>query len=384
MTVKTDKKLWPLFILQILQDHADEGMERDEEGNKYLTRKQIIGFLRDEYGVETQVKAISENLLRLHEASLIHPELDFELDYLADERHMSDRIDSDDETQLVRKGWRLIKDYEFDPSEIRMLVDEVISSSVIPPTQTKQLIARLQDLSPYEIVVPDIEREGHLPVVNNDFFYNISLLNEAIQEKKLVYFISGSFGTDKKLHDEKSDGEIKEYTVIPIQLLISKGNYYLLAKLPYCEDILKFRLDLLRKLEKLEDKPADFVDSTKINVPQYREHHSYMMSGELMNVVLRVNKNSIHSIFDQFGPNVRFFNEHDDYVDVRIKSAKYSVLFWALQYYRYVEVIEPQVLRENLEVAGRVIAEMYAGVPGEVSFDKRQTESISDYKNYSD
>lgn len=377
MTVKNDKKLWPFFILQVMKDHGEEGALCDEEGNRYLTRKQIIDFLKDEYEVETQKKAITDNLDRLHEASMIYPGLGFEIDYLSNER----RAASGDEKQTVRQGWRLVKSFEFDPSEIRMLVDEVISSSVIKPTQIKDLVRRLQKLSRYKIEVPDIERVGHLPAVNSDFFFNIELLNEAIHEKKMVSFISGAFWTDKKLHDEKCNGEIKRYTAIPAQLLISKGHYYLLAKLPHREDMIKFRLDLIKDLHILDDKT--FEDMEKVNVPQFREHHSYMMSGKVMKVELRVHKDSLHSLFDQFGPNVQFFNEHDDYVDVRISSALYSVLFWALQYYRYVEVISPPELREKLEVAGHVIAEMYAGKPGEVSFDERQAETLEDCESHS-
>lgn len=103
-----------------------------------------------------------------------------------------------------------------------------------------------------------------------------------------------------------------------------------------------------------------------------------MMSGKVMTVTLRVSKDHLHTLFDQFGPHVHFFNEEERTVDVEFDSALYSVLFWALQYYRYVEVISPPELRERLEVAGRVIAEMYSDDAGGVSLDARQAEELAD------
>lgn len=372
MSVPIDKKLWPLLIMEVMRKHASEGLERDENGQAYLTQAQILGFLMEDYGIKTQPRAILDNLNRLYEAGIVCPELGFSLDFIAEERRNSPRNVSKEKMQLVHKGWRLENRYDFDTSEIRTLIDSVIASSVIPPTQVKQLVRRLLDLAPDKISVPDIEREGHSPVVNNDFFWNIELLNEAIQQGKLVSFVLGSFAKDGKLHAERYDGAIKRFTVMPIQLLISKGHHYLLARFTKREDVIKFRIDRILELEVLEGSVPKSESPSKVNVVRFREQHSYMMSGELMNVVLRVHKNSLHTLFDQFGANIRFRNEQDETIDAQFRSALYSVLFWALQYYRYVEVIEPIELREKLEQAGSVIARMYAGEPGSVDFDARQ------------
>ena len=363
--MEIEKKLWPILILRVLQRHADEGAECDEEGNKYLTQAQILGFLEDDYDIITQRKAVADNLSRLYELGLLMPELGFTLEFLADERRFGNNVSTDEEMQLVRKGWRLNREYEFDTSEIRMLVDAVIASSVIPPKQAKQLIRRLEGLAPDKIVVPNIEREGHIPAVNSEFFLNIELLNEAIQEGKQVRFILCVFGKDKKLHKKRHDGEIKQYTVMPIQLLSSNSYYYLLSHFSGYEEIYKFRVDLIRDVEILESVPTDNTGmSTEaapdLNILRYREQHSYMMSGKVMNVVLRVSKESLYIVFDQFGSNVHIVGERVDAIDVEVKSTLYSVLFWALQFYQRVEVLSPPELREKLEAAGHSIVETYA------------------------
>lgn len=376
MTTSTliDKKLWPFFILRVLEAHAEDGAERNEKGERFLTQKQILEFLQSDYGIVTQRKATLDNLVRLQEVGMLYPELGFELESLDEYRRCAGDVDAVEEMRILRKGWRLVRDTEFDTSEVRLLIDATIASSIIRPTQVKQLVRRLRKLSPDKIPVPNIEHEGRAPAVNSEFFLNLELLNEAIQKRRLVKFILGSFGRDKKLHRKGHDGMIREYVVAPVQLLVSKGHHYLLATKPGDTDMIKFRIDRIRGVEVLDKKASNAQQVSDINIVKFRERHSYMMSGEVMTVVLRVSKDSLHTLFDQFGSNVNFGEEHEETVDVQLKSSLYSVLFWALQYYRYVEVVSPAKLRDMLEKAGRVITDMYAGEPGAVDLETRQTE----------
>ena len=367
-----DKKLWPFFILKVLQNHALEGRERDEENNSYLTRRQIVDFLKEDYGIDTQIKAVGDNLSRLHDTSLDHPELGFRLEYLEGERSAAGASSSSEATQLLRKGWRLVPDSEFESSEIRMLIDTVIASPIIPESQAKTLIGKLLPLSTEKIVVPDLGRVGHHSAINPEFFLNVELLNEAILKHKRVRFMLCSFGKDGKLYGRGHGGHARTHNVIPMQMLISKGHYYLLAHYPNSEEVFKFRIDMMGNVEIVDDSNVDAAES-RVNVVKFREQHSYMMSGKVMKVVLRINKDSLHTLFDQFGPGVHFKNEQEDTIDVEVRSALYSVLFWALQYYRAVEVLSPPELRDVLANAGNTISEMYSGEPGAISLAERQS-----------
>lgn len=373
-----DKKLWPFYILEVLRRHAPEGVERDGEGNRYLTRRQIVGFLEQDYGIDTQVKAVGDNLTRLHDASMDHPELGFRLEYLEGERNAAAGASSRGEKQVLRRGWRWADASEFEPSEVRMLVDTVIASPVIPQNHVKDLVGKLLPLSPEKIVVPGIERVGHASVVSNDFFLNVEVLNEAIRRRRRVEFVLGAFGTDGRLHKGSTPEQRKVHNVVPMQLLISKGRYYLLAHYAGGEEEYKFRIDLMLDVRIDEDGVVD-AGAARADVARFREQHAYAMSGKVLNVVLRINKRALHTLFDQFGPSVHFKNEQVDTIDVELRAALYSVLFWALQYYRSVEVLSPPELREVLADAGRAVCGMYAGEPGAVGLAERQSadESIN-------
>lgn len=370
-----DKKLWPFFILEVLRVHALDGAECDGVGNRYLTRQQIVDFLELDYGIVTQIKAVGDNLTRLHEASADYPELGFKLEYLEGERNAAG-LAAKGEKQLLRRGWRWAEESEFEPSEIRMLIDTVIASRVIPQNHATPLIRKLLPLTTEDIAVPDIAREGHDGAHNSEFFLNIELLNEAIHRHKRIEFDLGTFGKDGRLRKVKRDAKGEPHNVVPMQLLISKGHYYLLAHYPDSKKVYKFRVDLMLDVRIDEESSEDGVEP-RVNIAKFREQHSYMMSGKVLKVTLRIDKERLHTLYDQFGPNVRFKNEQEDTIDVELKSALYSVLFWALQYYRSVEVLSPQELRDVLAQAGRTIADMYSGEPGAVSFADKQSNDES-------
>lgn len=373
-----DKKLWPFFILKVLKEHAASGAERDDDGNRYLTRQQIVDFLSDDYGIDTQIKAVGDNLTRLYDASLEDDSLGFRLEYLEGERNAVGGASARGAKQLLRRGWRYIEvaeydpDREFEPSEVRMLIDTVIASSVIPPHQVEHLVKKLNLLVDNEIVVPNMRREGHLPAENHEFFLNVEILHEAIRDKKRVAFTLGLFGKDGRLNMSRRGKQGAPHNVVPMQLLVSKGHYYLLAHYPDVEEVYKYRVDLMKDVRIIEDSHVDASES-RINIVKFREQHAYMMSGKVVRVVLRINKENLHTLYDQFGPKVHFKNEQDDTIDVEFKSALYSVLFWALQYYRNVEVLSPPELRQVLADAGSMIHDMYAGEPGAIGLAARQS-----------
>ena len=368
-----DKKLWPFFILEVLRKHALNGAECDRDGNRYLTRQQIVDYLQQDYGIDTQIKAVGDNLTRLYEVSMDYPELGFRLEYLEGERNAAGASGSKGAKQLLRKGWRWAEESEFEPSEIRMLIDTVIASPVIPENHATSLIRKLTPLATDEIAIPNTMRVGYKAAHNSEFFLNVELLNEAIQHHKRVEFVLGAFGKDGKLRKPKSKEGDEPNKVVPMQLLISKGHYYLLAHYVDSEKVYKFRVDLMLNV-RIDEESSEDASESRINIMEYREQHAYMMSGKVLKVTLRIDKDRLHTLYDQFGTNVRFKNEQEDTIDVEVQSALYSVLFWALQYYRSVEVLSPPELRQVLAEAGQTIADMYSGKPGAVSLADKQSK----------
>lgn len=365
MSTISKLKLIPIYLVEILRRHAAEGEIVDQNGETYLSWKQIQTFLEHDYHMSVDQRALKRNLEDLTIVTQENREFQYEVICLSQERKYGDK------TQVMHVGWRIEIESGFETTEIRTLIDTALASSMIPPKQIDQLIKKLSVLSPEEIAIPKVEFEGFIPTVNNQFFLNIELLNEAIREHKWVSFTMGVFWKDKKLHDSRPNQKPYRTTAIPLQLLVSKGNFYILVRYPDKDTDYKYRVDRILDVEILdEDAPTDPADD--VNIVKYRSQHSYMMSGKVMDVVLRIDKYGLHTLFDQFGSNVHIIKEHEETFDVSFSSALYSVLFWAMQYYRSVEVISPQELRDELERAGKTLAEMYEGDPGKLALAKRQ------------
>lgn len=372
MTAELTKNFLPLCILAVLHVHEHAGAEASKCGDRYLTQSQICDYLKADFGMGAAGRTVARNLKNLYDAGETYPDLGFHLEFLATDRRATGEAALRQDELVVHTGWRLARDSGFETSEVRMLIDAALSSPMIPPNQVKQLVGRLAALSPDPIAIPNVAREGHLPAVNSEFFLNIELLNEAIQQNRYVTFVLGSFGKDGKLHEKDAHGTVRSYKAAPLQLLVSKGHCYFVAQLPYADEPFKFRVELMLDVQILDEDVPPELSTKDINVVKFREQHAYMMSGEVRPVKLRIARNILHAVYDQFGPHVHFSNEQEETIDVALESAKYSVLFWALQYYRYVEVLEPLEWRDELLSAGRTIAGMYEDAPGSVPLAARQ------------
>ena len=145
-----------LCILKVLEEFSDE--------NHPLTQADIIKKIYNQYGLELERKSISVNIDSLK---------DFGLDIVKTE-----------------KGCYL-GERKLEPSEVSFLIDAVFSSKSINSKRSRELAEKLsQFLSVYDrkkykyICKADEIIRTH----NQQLFYTIDVLNEAIEKGKKVEF----------------------------------------------------------------------------------------------------------------------------------------------------------------------------------------------------
>lgn len=169
----------------------------------------------------------------------------------------------------TKKGVYLIPDDDaFELSEIRLLIDSVLSSKVISADQTESIVNKLAKQ------VNRFDR-GHIrhihtykqwsKIDNSNIFFNIEEIDDAISSKCQVSFDYNQMQCDKKLHI------IGKYTVTPVQLVFSAGMYFVLTLSDEDETLRSFRIDRITNVKKLSKLPAltltrhlDFEDISKI------------------------------------------------------------------------------------------------------------------------
>lgn len=264
----------------------------------------------------------------------------------------------------TKKGVYLIPDDDaFELSEIRLLIDSVLSSKVISADQTESIVNKLAKQ------VNRFDR-GHIrhihtykqwsKIDNSNIFFNIEEIDDAISSKCQVSFDYNQMQCDKKLHI------IGKYTVTPVQLVFSAGMYFVLTLSDEDETLRSFRIDRITNVKKLSKLPAltltrhlDFEDIASA----YVEGHPYMSFGTTEPIKIQIKKEEIGRLFDVFGTKVTIsskdIKEDVDTPEVRLVANTQDVFLWALQNSDVAEVIEPQSLREQLMQALRAAKKKY-------------------------
>jgi predicted DNA-binding transcriptional regulator YafY len=338
------KKMLTLNLLDILRTYTDS--------EHRLAQKEIAQILEQDYQMKVDRKTIRRNLMDLVDCG-------YDIEYSEVER-----TNKEGEPDTMTSDWFIHR--EFEDSEVRLLIDSILFSNHIPSKQRKQLIEKLKRLSNkyFNSRVKHVSSLPEAKTVNKQLFYNIELIDEAINESKQVCFSYGHFGVDGILHPRlKEDGSIKRYTVDPYQLVATNGRYYLIAHNELFDTLSHFRIDRILDIEVLDVKATPLKTlhhyENGLDLPKHMAEHLYMFTGEGQRVRLKVNKDKLNEVYDWFGEGLAFANETEDEVEVLVTANENAMLFWALQFSDLVEILEPAALRERLFEAGNAIATKY-------------------------
>ena len=340
MYTKQPKKMLIMNILDILKKYTDE--------NHRLSQKEIMDILEQEYDMKAERKAIKRNLLNL---------LDFGYDI---EYSESIRKNKNGEEETLYTDWYLER--KFSDAELRLLIDGLLFSKHIPYSQCKELIGKLEGLSNRYFK----SRVKHIQTLpdNKQLFYTIEILDKAITKGRQVSFHYNEYGTDKQIHPRRrSDGEVREYVINPYQMAAVNGRYYLICNYDKYDNVSNYRLDRITDIKLLNTpvKPMDQVKGLEngLNLPKHMAEHVYMFTGESVPVTFRAKKYLVSEIIDWFGKDIRFQDETEEEVTVRVMVNLEAMRKWALQYAVHVKVLSPQKLVDMVKEDIKKVMEWY-------------------------
>ena len=309
------KKLYILYILEVLKKYSDVEHK--------LRQQDIIKYLEADYGVVCDRKTISRNLTDLMEAG-------YEIEHESDGYYYDGR--------------------PFEDSELRLLIDSVLSSRYIPKKQADDLVQRLIEQSGIHFK----KRVRHIYSLDNmeraernDLFWNLECIGDAIEENKQVAFYYNKFGKDKKLHRTTEN----KHVVNPYYVVIANGKYYLVGNNDKYSDITHFRLERISHVEILETKrkPKEQIEDFKDgqDLSKHMLEHVYMFSGPSVRVILKVRPDGINDVMDWLGKDVGI-REKDGYLLVDTVTNKQAIKYWAVQFGEKLEVLSPEDLRDDI------------------------------------
>lgn len=309
------KKLALLRILQILKTHSDF--------NHPLTQEDISKYLEKDYGIFIERKAISRNLSLLREAGY--------------------------EIESTRAGSYLdCRDLE--DAELRMLIDGVLSSKYITAKHSKDLIEKLCNMSNkyFHSHVKNVYSVNDWSKTDNQaLFYNIEIIDEAIERGKQVKFDFNKYGLDKKLHRTTT------HYASPYQLILHNQRYYLMALSERWKNMGYYRLDHITNITITDEPltPIKSVDGYKngIDYKMLATAFPYMYNDNPETIEMIADKCIIDQIVEWFGKDVKFTELNDKQIKVELKASPLAMENWAMQFVKHIEITKPQHLRDSIK-----------------------------------
>lgn len=307
------KKLALLRILQILEEYSDY--------RHPLKQEDIANRLEQYYSIILERKAIGRNLSLLKEAGY---------DIVSD-----------------RRGCYL-ESREFDDSELHMLIDGVLSSKYITAKHSKDLIEKLCSLSNryFRAHVKNIWSVNEWSKTDNcALFYNIEVIDTAIEKELQISFCYNKYGIDKKLH------KTSDQRVTPYQMVLHNQRYYLIACNEKWKELVHYRLDRITNIC-LTDLPATPLRALQghengLDYKEYATALPYMFTDRPEMIDFLADTEIIDQVIDWFGLDAQI-KQCGDKLKVRAKVSPMAMEYWAMQYLNFVEIISPVSLRKRI------------------------------------
>ena len=306
------KKLALIRIWQILKENSDY--------DHPMTQEDIATKLENEYGIVIERKAISRNISLLKESGV--------------------EIES-------RRAGSYLDRRDFEDSELHMLIDGVLSSKHITARHSKDLIDRICSLSNkyFRSSVKHIHSVNDWSKTDNQaLFYNIELIDAAIEEGQQIHYDYNKYGIDKKLH------KTSQQYVSPYLMILHNQRYYLMAYSEYWHNMVFHRLDRITNMTIIDRKATPIKNvpgyENGINYKELSSTMPYMYSDQPEHIDFISDEGIIDQIVDWFGNDVRIMKSNDEgKVRVSVKASPTAMEFWAMQYINHVEILSPEPLR---------------------------------------
>ena len=313
METLAKKKPALLCVLQILKERTDY--------NHKLTQDQIVEILSRDYEIYVERKTVGRNIATLKE-------LGFEIETTRRGSYYNDRL--------------------FEESELRLLIDSVLASKHVAVKHSKDIVEKLCSLTSkhFKSHVKHVYSVNDWQKTENvTLFYNISVIDEAIDSGKQISFSYNRYGDDMKLHKTSLQ------KVSPYQMILHNQRYYLMGFNEKRNDIVYYRMERITDMKIISDvlTPLRSIKGYEngIDYKKFSTAMPYMFADDPVTIEFYVEGWALDQVIDWLGKEITLKKVDDKYY-VRTTASKNAMEYWAMQYLNAVEIIKPLDLRERI------------------------------------
>lgn len=325
-------KLKTLFILKYLEQFSDE--------EHPLTTTQLIQMLEKD-GITCERKSIYADVKALNEIGC--------------------NIVS---VKSLKKGF-FMASRTFEIPEVRLLIDAVTFAGFITPNKTKALVNKLESLVSFyqaKDLTSQVYRESENKCDNEEIYYIIDNLDEAISTNKKVKFIYKRRNIDK---ENKKSYTTKTFNVSPYSLIWKEDHYYLVCNNEKYDNLMNLRLDRMRKIEILDEiaRPVEEVSEYEDGIfdsADYAAKMFNMFSGKTEDVEIVCHLDLREEMMDRFGSKIPFTAIDNDHFSTTVRAAvSDGLVSWVMQYGNKIKVTKPESLVEKIKEKAASVISVY-------------------------
>jgi predicted DNA-binding transcriptional regulator YafY len=314
---KLNSKLRILYVKEILENYSDE--------NHQLTSTEIIKMLK-KYDIQVERKTIYEDIKALK---------DFGIDIINGDK---------------RKNGYFIGNREFELTEILVLTDAVLSSKFITHKKASNLIDKLKKhLNKYDqsSLKKLLFLQNRMKYENENIFYNVDKVFNAIASKKKISFKYFDFDMDQNIQLRKSG---KDYQLSPYGMIWSNENYYIVGNYSKYDSLAHFRVDKMLEVKLLDEKIRDFSEVSEyknsFDIGDYHRKHISMFSGVVDKVCIKFDISNFQIVRDKWGDTLKIRNKSKSSFEAVFESSiDDGLVTWVISFGEKACVLYPEPLK---------------------------------------
>ena len=254
-------------------------------------------------------------------------------------------------------GYHFIN-HRLEEHEIRILIDSVSSSKFITKKKTLELVDKLSKLNSIYIknnLNSLVFVDDRSKSINEEIFINIDKINRAIKNKQQISFNYYDYNSKVELVPRLDlEKNIKRYIATPIATILKNENYYLILADRKHNDLSNYRVDRMKNIEVIDisSRCLDDIKDCKggFNPVIYSKKSFKMFPGEESYVEIKIKKNLLNFMIDEFGNDIDIVDNSDGTYNVKfLAKIGQGLARWIFQLGKDAVVLSSNKLKEEIK-----------------------------------
>ena len=307
-----------LYILNVLKKYTDE--------EHMLSAAEIQEKIKEIYDVDIDTRTIRRNI------NLLKIKLEYDI---------STREENG-------KGYYINRnpDTDFEPGEIRAIIDNFSYANYIVPSIAKEIIKKCKNMQNvyenkklvnYKIYANDSKTE------NMEVIKNIEDISDAIVNLNKIKFEYWKY----KMMDKLEKVIVSKPVVTPFAIIYNKQEFYMIGVKEGQDKFYNYRIDRIKNLKILNEKRT--IKKTQREIQEFAESNVEMFGGEKEEIEAVCSMFLLDTVFEQFGKNITIIKKDEDSFRLVVDANRLGFKFWTLRNIDAVEIIRPKALREEIK-----------------------------------